>query len=96
MEVKVASKMIETKEFDIGVEQVLMSPKARKGQKHPNAAKYPKKPSKSSDLDSYFEGANWAKDISVGAMAHALLPTRHFYTRFGDHVRLWINEESTH
>ena len=29
-------------------------------------------------------------------MAHALLPTRHFYARFGDHVRLWINEESTH
>ena len=41
MEVKVASKMIETKEFDIGVEQVLMSPKAHKGQKHPNAAQYP-------------------------------------------------------
>ena len=73
-----------------------MTPKANQGQKHPNAAKYPKKPSRSRDLDSYFEGADWAKDISVGAMAHALLPTRHFYERFGDHVRLWINEESTH
>ena len=31
MEVKVASKMIETKEFDIGVEQVLLSSKASKG-----------------------------------------------------------------
>ena len=28
-------------------------------------------------------------------MAHALLPTRHYYDRFGDHVRLWINEQST-
>ena len=28
-------------------------------------------------------------------MAHALLPTRHHYQRFGDQVRLWINEEST-
>ena len=29
-------------------------------------------------------------------MEHALLPTRHYYERFGDQVRLWINEESTH
>ena len=29
-------------------------------------------------------------------MAHALLPTRHYYERFSDTVRLWINEESTH
>ena len=50
----------------------------------------------SHNLDSYFEGADWAKDISVGAMAHALLPTRHYYQRFSDQVRLWINEESTH
>ena len=31
MEVNVASSMIETKEFDIGVQQVLMTPKAKKG-----------------------------------------------------------------
>ena len=31
MEVNVASKMIETDEFDVGVEQVLMTPKATKG-----------------------------------------------------------------
>ena len=29
-------------------------------------------------------------------MSYALLPTRHFYERFTDQVRLWINEESTH
>lgn len=95
MEVNVASKMIETEEFDIGVKQVLMTQKANKGQKFPNAAAYPEKPSRSHNLDSYFEGATWAKNISVGSMAHALLPTRHFYQRFGDQVRLWINEEST-
>ena len=31
MEVKVASRMIDTNDFDAGVEQVLMTPKARKG-----------------------------------------------------------------
>ena len=41
MEINVASKMIETKDFDAGVEQVLLTSKAKKGQKHPNAAKYP-------------------------------------------------------
>lgn len=94
MEVKVASKMMETKEFDIGVQEVLMSPKKVKGQKHPNAANYPARDANES-LDSFFEGADWAKNISVGAMEHALLPTRHYYQRFHDHVRLWINEEST-
>ena len=93
MEVKVASKMIETDEFDIGVNQVLLSPKVNKSQKHPNAPVYPEN---SSSLDSFFEGASWAKDVNVGAMEHALLPTRHHYERFTDQVRLWINEESTH
>ena len=31
MEVKVASKMIDSKDFDAGVQQVLLSPKAHKG-----------------------------------------------------------------
>lgn len=75
---------------------MLMNPKEKRGQKHPNAAGYPSQPSKSHDLESYFEGAPWASNISVGAMRHALLPTRHYYERFSDQVRLWINEESTH
>ena len=61
----------------------------------PNAAKYTDS-KRLPNLDSFFEGANWAKNINVGAMAHALLPTRHHYERFNDQVRLWINEESTH
>lgn len=72
-----------------------MSPKAERGQKHPNAANYSDKKIPKS-LDKYFAGAHWAKDINIGAMKHALLPTRHFYSRFTDQVRLWINEESTH
>lgn len=94
MEVKVASKMIETGEFDAGVQQVLMSPRQNKGQKTPNAASYPD--SSKASLDPFFEGASWAKSVNVGAMENALLPTRHHYQRFTDQVRLWINEESTH
>lgn len=86
--------MVETKEFDIGVQEVLMSAKKDKGQKHPNAGNYPAR-DPNENLDSFFEGAPWAKNISVGAMEHALLPTRHHYERFHDQVRLWINEEST-
>jgi hypothetical protein len=70
-----------------------MTPKHTKGQKHPNAAKYPTDVPK--NLDGFFEGASWAKDVNVGAMEHALLPTRHYFERFSDTVRLWINEEST-
>ena len=61
MEINVASKMIETKDFDAGVEQVLLSAKATKGQKNPNTAKYSS--TGKENLDAYFEGAAWAKDI---------------------------------
>ena len=60
MEVNVASSMIETKTFDAGVEQVLMTAKP-KGQKHPNAADYPKDfTNPNVNLDRFFEGASWA------------------------------------
>ena len=41
MEVNVGSQMIETKEFDIGIQQVLLAGKAKQGQKYRNAAAYP-------------------------------------------------------
>ena len=94
MEVKVASKVIETEGFDAGVQQVLMNKKQQKGQKTPNVANYPKEAQGS--LYPFFEGADWAKNVNVGAIEHALLPTRHHYERFSDQVRLWISEESTH
>lgn len=71
-----------------------MTPQKTIGKEQPKRAKYPKG-SRNDSLDSFFEGADWAKNINVGAMTHALLPTRHYYERFGDQVRLWINEEST-
>jgi hypothetical protein len=31
----------------------------------------------------------------VGIVENSLLPTRHYFRRFNDSVRLWLNEEST-
>ena len=46
-------------------------------------------------MDSLFEPSLESKAMDVGAVQYALLPTRHHYERFSDHVRLWINEETT-
>jgi hypothetical protein len=48
-----------------------------------------------SDLSKYFEESKWSKEINLGIVENALLPTRHYYQRFSDQVRLWLNEEST-
>lgn len=35
------------------------------------------------------------KEIKLDVVEKALLPTRFYYDKFGDHIRLWINESST-
>jgi len=70
-----------------------MKPKV-KGARDKAAAPFNKKV-KDSDLDKYFEESKWSKEINVGIVENALLPTRHYYQRFSDQVRLWLNEEST-
>ena len=93
MEVDVAMNMVKHKDFDIGVSKIIMSPK-------PSGRKFRPNPGfqqgiKDRDVESFFEPSPQSKGICVGAVQYALLPTRHFYERFSDHVRLWINEEST-
>jgi hypothetical protein len=70
-----------------------MKPKV-KGARDKAAAPFNKKV-KDSDLAKYFEESKWSKEINVGIVENALLPTRHYYQRFSDQVRLWLNEEST-
>ena len=70
-----------------------MKPKV-KGARDKAAAPFNKKV-KDSDLSKYFEESKWSKEINVGIVENALLPTRHYYQRFSDQVRLWLNEEST-
>jgi hypothetical protein len=50
---------------------------------------------KESEIDKYFEPSAHSKSIDVDVVEHALLPTKMYYERFSDQVRLWINEEST-
>lgn len=33
--------------------------------------------------------------MNLGIVENALLPTKQYYERFSDQVRLWLNEEST-
>ena len=70
-----------------------MKPKV-KGAREKVAAAFNKKVS-DSDLSKYFEESKWSKEINLGIVENALLPTRHYYQRFSDQVRLWLNEEST-
>lgn len=70
-----------------------MKPKV-KGAREKTAAAFNKKVS-DSDLGRYFEESKWSKEINLGIVENALLPTRHYYQRFSDQVRLWLNEEST-
>ena len=93
MELNVAFNKIQDKDFDLGVAEVLMKPKSK------NAA-YKTAPAwdknvKESDLVRYFDPSKWSEQVNLGIVENALLPTRHFYERFTDQVRLWLNEESS-
>jgi len=70
-----------------------MKPKAKEARA--KAAPAFNKNVKDSDLDKYFKESKWSKQVNVGIVENALLPTRHYYQRFSDQVRLWLNEEST-
>ena len=49
----------------------------------------------SSEVDSYFETNPESHKIDLGIVENSLLPTRHFFERFTDSLRVWINESST-
>jgi len=44
---------------------------------------------------SYFVKNPLADSIKLDVVEKALLPTRMFYKKYNDHMRLWINEDST-
>ena len=93
MEVDVAMNMVRHENFDLGVSQVLMKPKSKGQAFHENPGF--KRDIVDSEIDAFFEPTPESKRVNVGAVKYALLPTKHFYERFSDHLRLWVNEEST-
>jgi hypothetical protein len=46
-------------------------------------------------VQSYFRPNPWTDKIELDLVSKALLPTRFYYERFSDQVRLWVNEQST-
>lgn len=46
-------------------------------------------------VSSYFAPNKWSKEVQLDVVEKALLPTRFYYEKFSDQVRLWINETST-
>ena len=81
MELDVAFNKIQDKDFDIGVHEILMTPKA-KGAKT-KTAQFQKKVNEA-ELDRYFESSKWSVGIDLGIVENALLPTKHYYERFSD------------
>ena len=93
MEIDVAMNMVKHNDFDLGISQVLMKPKPRGESLRQNPGF--EKDIQDSQIDRFFEPTPESKSVNVGTVQYGLLPTRHFYEEFSDHLRLWINEEST-
>ena len=95
MEVNVISNLLQRAQenFEGAVRTRLMRP-IRSGMKQ-KVNPFNKANEKIKDIDSFFEPQPWAKNINIDTVKYALLPTRQYYHRFADVVRLWINEEST-
>lgn len=94
MELNVALNKAHDSDFELGVHKVLMRPSMH-GQHlvRPNPGFLQEV---SDDLvRSYFAENEWARRIDLDVVENALLPTRHFFTKFADSVRIYINETST-
>jgi hypothetical protein len=46
-------------------------------------------------MDRYFEENKYAAGVDLNLVEHALLPTKNYYQKYSDQVRLWMNESST-
>lgn len=94
MELNVALNKVADADFDLGVQAILMKPTRVS---RFNALRNPgfKKRVSEQELDSYFSENSLAKEIDLKIVENALLPTRHFFQKFSDSVRIWINETST-
>jgi len=90
-EINVSLNKIQDKEFDLGVSEVLLKPHTPSSPVNPGFSKN----ISNDQVNSYFQPNKWAKEVQLDLVEKALLPTRFYYEKFTDQVRLWINEEST-
>lgn len=89
-EINVALNKIQDAEFDQGVAQVLLKP----GNSGASPDMFSKTVSEQ-QVDSYFQPNKWSKEVQLDVVEKAMLPTRFYYEKYSDQVRLWINEDST-
>lgn len=89
-ELTVALNKIGDKDFELGVSEILLKP-------HRGALTNPgfSKEATPDQVQSYFAPNPWSARIQLDVVEKALLPTRFYYERFSDQVRLWVNEDST-
>lgn len=98
MELNVALNKAGDSDFELGVKEVLMKPRARSsGGTRLGARPNPgfEKDVSDAQVESYFAENKYASGIDLGIVENSLLPTRHFFERFSDSVRVWINETNT-
>lgn len=94
MELNVALNKVKDDDFALGVQQVLMKPNVYSD--HAKRANPGFSTDVSDDLvNSYFEENAFASKVDLDIVQGALLPTRHFFEKFADSVRIYINETST-
>jgi len=89
MELNVALNIINDKDFELGVKEVLMKPSVSfTSPKNPGFSK-----KVSNDyIETLFSENPLAKKIDLEIVENCLLPTRHFYKNFSDSLRVYLNE----
>ncbi len=92
-EINVALNKIQDKEFDLGISEILLKPH-KQGVHQSGNPGFAKKVS-DDVVQSYFQPNKWTSKVELDLVEKALLPTRFYYEKFSDQIRLWINEEST-
>jgi hypothetical protein len=94
MEMNVALNKVNDSDFELGVKQVLMKPSktSRLGLRPNPGFKTGISPS---EVESYFSENKHASKIDLDIVENSLLPNRHFFERFPDSFRVFINETSS-
>ena len=89
MEINASLNKTEDIDFELGVTEILMK-QPRRGEKPMN----PGFDNNISDaqVDAYFVEHPKAHRIKLDIVENSLLPTRHFYEKFTDSLRVYINE----
>lgn len=89
MELNASLNKLNDPEFDLGVQKVLMQPTRPKA--NPGFQK------KISDdhAESFLQENPLLNRIDLGIVENSLLPTRHFFEKYTDSLRIFINETSS-